>query len=200
MVWSLPLPVARGAPSHIAALYRTAPAPMESSTEIAGVDAPETPKGKPTALIAVIVVGLLIGGGLGVFVTGPIIAKRLRSDPAAATTKAGPKDDKTGKDAGAMTLHVVDNLVLNPAGSGGTRFLMVNATFEMKDAAADELMKARDAEVRDVLLALIGHKTVDELTDVSKREDMKKEILASMAPLFPAGAIKRVYLPQFVIQ
>ena len=177
---------------------------MESSTELPGVETPEAPKGKSTALIAVVIVGLLVGGGLGVFVTGPIIAKRFHSDPTAATAKAGAKDEKSGKDAGkdaaAMTLHVVDNLVLNPAGSGGTRFLMVNATFEMKDAAAEELMKARDAEVRDVLLALIGHKTVDELTDVSKREDMKKEILASMAPLFPAGTIRRVYLPQFVIQ
>jgi hypothetical protein len=41
---------------------------------------------------------------------------------------------------------------------------------------------------------------VEELTDVSKREEMKKEMIAGLTPLFPAGSIKREYLPQFVIQ
>lgn len=159
------------------------------------------------ALYGVIVVGLAIGAGVGLFIVGPSFAKRAGAQPpAAAVAQHGAKEgakESAGKTEGsgeAKTLHVVDNLVLNPAGSGGTRFLMVNATFDVKDAATLELMKSRDAEVRDVLLALLGSKTVDQLTDISARDVLKKEMIAALTPLFPAGAIHRVYFPQFVIQ
>jgi flagellar basal body-associated protein FliL len=62
------------------------------------------------------------------------------------------------------------------------------------------MLKGRDAEVRDALLSHFGRKTVEELTDMSRRPEMKKEVLALMKPLFPAGTIRAVYFPQFVIQ
>ncbi|CAN5238478.1 N/A [soil metagenome] len=175
---------------------------MESAIQAPTTEAPETPKGKPFALIGVIALGLAIGAGAGLYVVGPKFSK----PPAAAAssekhggTTAGSEKAGTGESE-PKTMHVVDNLVLNPAGSGGTRFLMVNATFEVKDAAALELMKTHDAEVRDILLAELGHKTVEELTDTAARDALKKEMLLSLSPLFPAGSLKRVFFPQFVIQ
>ena len=191
------------------------PAPsMEATEDIA--DAPATdgvdaaPKKKAIPLLAVIAVGLIVGGGGGLFVAGPLIAKKLTSRSTAAVADSathgeGAKEGKDGKEGkegkeATKTMHVVDNLVLNPAQSGGTRFLMVTATFELKDGAAEEAMKSRDAEVRDALLALLGRKTVDQLTDISVRDQIKSEVIASVATLFPKGSVKRVYFPQFVIQ
>ena len=123
---------------------------MESATEAS--ETPEAPKGKPIALYGAIVVGLAIGAGVGLYVVGPTFIKRASAQtPAAATAEhSAPKSGHDGKPEAteAKTLHVVDNLVLNPAGSGGTRFLMVNATFDVQDAATLEAMKSRDAEVR----------------------------------------------------
>lgn len=90
--------------------------------------------------------------------------------------------------------------MLNPAGSGGTHFLMVTATFELKDAAAEEYMKSHEAEIRDRLLALFGRRTVDELTEITARETLKKEVLETISPLFAKGAVRKVFFPQFVIQ
>lgn len=183
---------------------------MEATENI--VDAPATegvdtaPKKKAIPLLVVIAVGLIVGGGGGLFVAGPLIAKKLtsRSAPAVAdsTTHGDDTKESHGKESkeAPKTMHVVDNLVLNPAQSGGTRFLMVTATFELKDGAAEEAMKARDAEVRDALLALFGRKTVDQLTDITVRDQIKSEVIASVAPLLPKGSVKHVYFPQFVIQ
>ena len=172
---------------------------MESENEV--TEAPAPPKKKPLLTFGVIAFGLAVGAGVGVFLVAPNFSKRASAAtvPAAHGAKDG-KEGKDGKAAEAKTLHVVDNLVLNPAGSGGTRFLMVNATFEVKDAATVELMKMRDAEVRDVLLALLGSKTVEQLTDMSTRDTLKREMISSLGPLFPGSPIKRVYFPQFVIQ
>jgi flagellar FliL protein len=102
--------------------------------------------------------------------------------------------------AAPAVIHAIENLVLNPAGSGGTRFLMVTATFELKDGGADQVLKDHEAEVRDRILALLGKKTIEDLTDVSQRETIKKEVLDAVMPLFPKDGIRKVFFPQFVIQ
>jgi flagellar protein FliL len=90
--------------------------------------------------------------------------------------------------------------VLNPAGTGGTRFLMVSVAIETKDAATNDEMNARDAEVRDLTLRLLGSKTVDQLADVTQRDAIRHELLGRLSKLFAPGAIRQLYFPQFVIQ
>lgn len=172
-----------------------APAPeLDAAPEEAG-------KRSKLPLIAVILVGLLVGGGVGAFAAGPVLVKKFRSRPAASQAETKPEQPKESKESDQKkVLHIIDNLVLNPAGSGGTRFLMLTVTLAVKDSAADELLKARDAEVRDAVLDRFGRKTVEELVDMSRREAIKKELLAVLKPLFPDGTIKAVYFPQFVIQ
>ncbi len=90
--------------------------------------------------------------------------------------------------------------MLNPAESGGTRFLLLTISFELKNAELAETMKARDAELRDAVLASLGGKSVEQLAEMSAREALKEELRDVAARLFRAGAVKRVYFPQFVIQ
>lgn len=136
--------------------------------------------------------GLAAGAAAGLFGIGPVLAKRRAATPAAAA--------KPVEVASTAVSHEVANLVLNPAGSNGTRFLMVTATFQLKDAAAEGLMKDHEAEVRDAVLALLGKKTVDDLTDISQREQIKTDVLNAVAPLLPKGSVLKVFFPQFVIQ
>ena len=151
--------------------------------------APPAKSSKTTLILAV--AGILAGAGAGLFALGPMLAKRSGGHAPAA---------KATEQANSFVVHAVENLVLNPAGSSGTRFLMVNATFELKDGGTEQLMKDHEAEVRDHILGLLGRKTVDELTDMARREGLKKEVIDAVAPLFPKGAIKKVFFPQFVIQ
>jgi flagellar FliL protein len=164
------------------------------SGEAAGSStAAETPKasGKRTVLILA-VAGLVAGSAAGLFGIAPVLAKR---------KSAKVETHKTdGKLAEAAVVHSIENLVLNPAGSGGTRFLMVTATFELKDGGVEQQMKDHDAEVRDHILAMLGKKTVEELSDITLREGMKQEVLASVAGLFPKDGVRKVFFAQFVIQ
>jgi len=146
------------------------------------------PKGKRTVLLLA-VAGILAGGAAGFLGVGPVLAKRRAAAPAVKH-----------EEPAAAVLHAVDNLVLNPAGSNGTRFLMVTATFEVKDGGAEQVMKDHEAEVRDRILALLGKKTIDEVSDINQREKIKQEVLDAVAPLLPKGAIRKVFFPQFVIQ
>ena len=55
-------------------------------------------------------------------------------------------------------------------------------------------------QLRDAVLRLLETKTVPELTDVSRRDTLKLQIEAVLAHELPKRALRKVYLPQFVIQ
>lgn len=139
-----------------------------------------------------------MGAAAGFLGIGPIVAKNKAAAPAKVEAKADSKGE--GEKGAGGAVWPLENLVLNPAGSNGSRFLMVNATFELKDEAAKESAKDKEAEARDIILALLGKKTLEQLSDIGQREQIKKEVLAAVAPIFPKGVVTKVFFPQFVIQ
>ena len=174
------------------------------------------PKG--AVLIGALVGALLLGSAAGLFAVGPMIVKKSGyavvpgahgaaegdsagggggREAAAAGDHGGAKEGESA----ASSLHLIDNLVLNPAGSGGARFLMLAAAIELADAALVEEMKTRDAEARDIVLRVMGARTVEELTEMSNRENLKQQLADSLGTLFKKKKqIRRIYFPQFVIQ
>ena len=165
----------------------------ENNSENAPAEAAPPAKGK---VMMMAVGGLVVGLAAGFLGVGPVLAKNKGAAPAKVEAKA---DEKGGEKSGAV-VWPLENLVLNPAGSNGARFLMVNATFELKDEAAKEAAKEKEAEARDIVLALLGKKTMEQLADISQRDQIKKEVLAAVGPLFPKGVVTKVFFPQFVIQ
>jgi flagellar FliL protein len=154
--------------------------------------ASDTPKSSSKRSVLILAIaGVAAGAATGLFGVGPVLAKRR------SAVVAAPKTETAAK---ASVAHSVENLVLNPAGSGGTRFLMVTATFEIRDGEIEQQMKDHDAEVRDRILATLGKKTVEELSDISLRDTMKEEVLATVSSLFPKNGVRKVFFAQFVIQ
>src|SRR5476649_943683 len=120
------------------------------------IEMSETEEAAPPAkgsrgVLILAIVGVVAGIAVGLFGIGPILAKH--------KSPSAPVEVKPVDVAATAVNHPIENLVLNPAGSGGTRFLMVTATFQLKDAAAEAVMKDHEAEVRDIILALLGKKT-----------------------------------------
>jgi flagellar FliL protein len=170
-------------------------------------------------------VSLVIGLGVGGWVVGPMVAGGGGAPPAEAAaatagqdaaggTDAGDdysgeaSDGKTsssgtsgGKGAGAdAPVHRVDNLVVNPAETRGTRFLVVSVALEAASTVDKESLGRREVAIRDTLLTLLGSKAVDDLTDMSRRGELKEELRTAVEALAGRGSVRHVYLPQFVIQ
>ena len=188
-------------------------------------DAPAAPsKPKLPMLIGMVAVGLAIGGGTGAAFIGPMVAKKMGKDPAALVAAAKAHDDEGGdgehadeggeeshaeEDGGkekkegegeAAAVHLLENLVLNPAGSGGSRFLLLSVAIEVGEAKAAESFKTRDAELRDIILTALGTKSTEELTDISRRESFKEEVVVAIKGRFGKKSVKSLYFPQFVVQ
>jgi flagellar FliL protein len=151
------------------------------------------PAGAKKTVMMMAIAGVLAGASVGLFVVGPIVAAK---KPPAAPAVEKKKDEPVT----AAVNHSIENLVLNPAGTGGARFLMVTAVFQLKDGGTEQVMKEHEPEVRDRILSILGKKGLDELSDISKRDEIKKEVLDGVAPLFGKGAIIKLFFSQFVIQ
>lgn len=134
--------------------------------------------------------GLLLGGAVGGFV----IAPKMGHGPE-AVVEAEPAEP-----SGPVSVHEIENLVVNPASTNGARFLLVTTAIVVKDAGAIEELAARDAEIRDRIVDLLSGRTIEELGDPARREALKTDLAAAIGALFPEGVVKRVLLPQFVIQ
>lgn len=189
--------------------------PAEQPAEGAAPAKPKMP-----LLIGMVAVGLAVGGGTGAALLGPMVAKKMgKAPPAAEATKGGEGEKaaaegehaapaegekaaeggKEGAGAEAPVL-MLDNLVLNPANSGGSRFLLLTVALEVSSATTMEEFKKRDAELRDIILTALGTKSVEQLTDISLREKFKTEISAAVESRFGKKTVKRLYFPQFVVQ
>lgn len=179
-------------------------------------DSDEAPSPVPDGPKGVVILGALIGSvvigvAAGLFAVGPMVAKKSGfavTDAHAAADSAGAGDSSDAGDADAredgetsVNVHLIDNLVLNPAGSGGSRFLMLAAAIEFQDAALIDEIKSRDAEARDIILRVLGSKRVEQLAEMSLRDTLKAQLGDSLGTLFrKPKQIRRVYFPQFVLQ
>lgn len=164
---------------------------------------PEAPKPKKGALIAAVLVAAVAGSGAGVAVIGPMLAK-----PAAAAAPADGEHAPAAEGehapadsaAPATAPVVLSNIVMNPAGSRGTRFLLVSVGFEFSPRVTDEEFANRETEIRDVVIGVLSAKTVDDLVDYTKRDGYRAEIATAIEALLAGPKVRRVFFPQFVIQ
>jgi flagellar FliL protein len=169
-------------------------------------EATEEAVSKPAGFKMLAIVGLLtlvVGGGVGAFVVGPKMAGGAPShgdDEAAEESGGGHGSKKNDHGGGASALFAVDNLVVNPAGTKGTRFLIVSISFEADNAKTVDALKEHEAEIRDVLHAVLSAKTVDEVSDVALREQIKSEMQQAVEAVVKPGKVKKLFIPQFVLQ
>ncbi len=154
---------------------------------------------------------MMIGIGGGVFIVQTVLVYLLIVFvlvPKMSGAGSHDKSEKTesheeaamdAKDAGKF-VYVVKDLIINPAGTGGTRFLLT--TVGVETASEEELksVEKKDVVVRDVLNTILAGKTVEWLDDQTKREGLRKEIRDSLQKSIRPEKISQVYFSKFIIQ
>ncbi len=159
--------------------------------------------GRKAGLLVPLLVALFalgVGGAMGTLFLGPGLAPMLVSDPSHEGEKGGGGHGGGGHGESASNIIEVENLVVNPAGTDGMRFLLVSVALELEDPSLVEEIAPRDVAIRDALILFFGRKTVDELAAVEGRKEMMAELKGTLEEVLGHGVIHRIYLPQYVIQ
>ncbi|MDT0631243.1 flagellar basal body-associated FliL family protein [Rubrivirga sp. S365] len=155
--------------------------------DVVDPDSPvEAPK-KRKILLILPVVALLLGGGGGYY----------------QYQQATVSDEPAAEEAAELIEYgqfaKVDGIIVNPAESGGRRYLMVDLALEAADEETLAEVGAHEVVIRDAIVRLLGERTVDELAAVSGRAALKDTIRAHVNGIV-TGEIDRLYFTQYVLQ
>ena len=177
-------------------------------------------KKKPSKLILFGGIGvgiLVIGVALTVFVLKPMLAG---GDEADATSdkkteqadknsghgeskKADKGHDKPKGEQGKASkaiVYSIKDIVVNPAGTAGSRFLSVSFGFELESPELAAEFEAREPIVRDVLITILSSKTLADLTDTKQKEVMRVQIKKRLSQVLGTEDLAGVYYTDFVLQ
>jgi flagellar basal body-associated protein FliL len=112
-------------------------------------------------------------------------------------------------------IFLVNDIIINPAGTNGTRFLLTTIGFEVRTtglngkvetggeveaAKVKSEIEEKEVEVRDILNSVLTSKNLDELADVKKRESLRNEIAQKVGETLKSDSLTKVYFSKFVIQ
>ena len=165
----------------------------------------------------------LFGGiGLGVVVIGAVLmlfvfkspsssaagegakktekAKVEKSSEKPAEGHSGSKEKKGEGKEGESLVYKVENIVVNPAGTGGSRFLSVSFGIDLKTKELLGEVESHAVQVRDALITVLSSKTVADLTDPKQKELMRLQIRKRLEQLLGSTDIAGVYYTDFVLQ
>lgn len=121
------------------------------------------------------------------------------------TEKPKPKRKKKKSSHGSggkseSLIYAIRDIVVNPAGTGGSRFLSVSFGFELASPELEAEFAAREAVVRDALITILSSKTVSQLTDAKQKEITRYQIKKRVSKLMNSDELIGVYFTDFVLQ
>jgi flagellar FliL protein len=98
------------------------------------------------------------------------------------------------------TMFQVKDIVINPSGTNGTRYLCTTVAFEIRNPLVEQEATAREAQVRDLLIEILSRRSVAELSSLEMRDNIRDEIENSVNNLLTSGDVDGVYFSNFVLQ
>jgi flagellar FliL protein len=156
------------------------------------------------AIAVRIAIGVL---AVGVMTTGLFL---LVTEVLVPSLGAG-QDSGASADAAAVSSEalpgeqfVIDEIILNPAGTQGRRFLRLGVALE---AAAGEAgasvmseLETRKAQIRDLFIREFSQRTLDELTDLTVREELRIACTQQVNAILVKGKVSDLYFTDYVLQ
>ena len=148
-----------------------------AATATAPADAPKKKSKKLLFIIIGVVLLALIGAGAALFIMKKNAAAAedefADEEPAAAHVAKDPKH--------APVFMPLENMVVNLADPGGTRFIQLGLTLQLQDAKTEADVKAYMPSIRSDILLLISQRTADEMLQVQGKAKLAKDIIAAIS-------------------
>lgn len=141
------------------------------------------------------------------FVMLPRLQKKIASAPAAESAAAGGessggqggKAGKTGKEK-ATPSYEFSNVVVNLAGTMGTRYLKTTFLVTGPDAGIKGIFDAEKPRLTDVTLNVLSSLTLADLEEPGAKNVLREKLVAAYNHALGRKVAGQVYFSDFVIQ
>jgi flagellar FliL protein len=178
-----------------------------SADAAAAVPAADKPaSNKQIVVIAMLALaGTVAGAAAGAMVVAPrVIAHQVPisadSAKALAEAAAAKAEGSEGGKGGEKKVIKVENVIVNPAGTNGTRYLMASFGIEVSSPEVEKKLTENEVQVRDRITTVLQSQNLVFLTAPWARDSVKTKVAEALREITGPKASIKVYVPQFVIQ
>lgn len=138
------------------------------------------------------------------------------SPPVSATEQVDEADAEHGEEAeeeaeeggghggeakgGSSNIALLDEIIVNPAGTGGRRFLSTIVGLTLKDVKSNEVVQGQMPIIRDAAITLLSSKTLDQLASIAYRDSIRQELMATVNGIMKEKPVTGVVFSTYVLQ
>lgn len=138
------------------------------------------------------------------FITANILMPKIQSHSSSVLTDSvevskPAEDTVTNVDLGKY-VYVVDDLIINPAGTDGKRLLLSSLGFDLPNEKFQSELKEKEILVKDAIISVLGSKDMTQLSNSSYRDTLRIQITQRLNKLMPHIKISNVYFSKYILQ
>lgn len=120
--------------------------------------------------------------------------------------KGGEKGEKGGGEkgggekGGAKQTVTMTKLLVNVAGTMGSRYLLASVTLAGSSAEFKTRVEKKEAQLRDTACSILATKTISDLEKPGARNTLRSELVTAFNNILGGGAVQEMYITEFAIQ
>lgn len=111
---------------------------------------------------------------------------------------------KTGKEGsggkGKVTVPMKERVLVNVAGTMGTRYLVANFTLVGANSELKHLVDESEAQLRDVASSVMANKSIADLERPGARNLIRTELISAFNTTLGNGMVQEIYFTEFAVQ
>lgn len=97
-------------------------------------------------------------------------------------------------------IYQFDELIVNPSGTNGKRYLLVEISVKLQDEKHVELVARNKERIKHNMNEALSSRTVDELIDFEKRELLRRELAEIVNSAIEIRSVRNLYYNKYVMQ
>lgn len=96
--------------------------------------------------------------------------------------------------------YAIEDVIINPAGSNGERYLILSVEFEVESNGEINLLEQNNAQIIDNLNIILSSKTAEELIRIESRNQIKQEIGMMVNETLNKKVVRNLFITKYVLQ
>jgi len=93
----------------------------------------------------------------------------------------------------------IEDIIVNPAGTGGQRIMLVSLGIDVESEEAIKTLEGKVVIVKDMIIETMSSKTMAELGEIGFKEILKTELITRLNELIKDVKVNNIYFDKYVI-
>lgn len=96
--------------------------------------------------------------------------------------------------------YSIEDVIINPAGSNGERYLILSVEFEVDSNSEISMLEKNNPQIIDNLNVILSSKTAGELISIESRNQIKQEIGMMVNETLNQKVVRNLFITKYVLQ